>query len=274
MYVWLSIASLPRTSFYEWKLKLKNYVDKDHSVKMIIKKIFTESKGTYGSRRIKLQLAKINIIISRRKIVKLMKSLDLICEKFKNRIKKYNSYKGDVGKKFGNELNRGFDVNAPNKVWVTDVTEFKIKNSQTKVYLSAILDLYNREIVGYSLHIHPTISFTNKSLDRALKKAKTIDGLMIHSDQGAHYQHCSWTEKLKKLSIKQSMSRKGNCLDNAVIENFFSILKQEMYYGENFYSVEELMKKIRKYIKWYNEKRIKAKLNGMSPIEYRLQHSA
>ena len=110
-------------------------------------------------------------------------------------------------------------------------------------------------------------------LEKALEENKEIKDLTIHSDQGFHYQHSTWTNKLEKLKITQSMSRKGNCLDNSPMENFFGILKQEMYYGSEFKNYNELVVEIEKYIRWYNEDRIKTKLNGMSPVMYRL-HSA
>ncbi|MDU1707456.1 MAG: IS3 family transposase [Anaerococcus vaginalis] len=127
--------------------------------------------------------------------------------------------------------------------------------------------------MSYTISNHPTINLTNKMQDKALNKIKEIKELTIHSDQGFHYQHSSWTKKLEKMNIRQSMSRKGNCLDNSPMENFFGILKQEMYYGVEFKSYDELISEIKKYIKWYNEDRIKIKLNGMSPVMYRL-HSA
>ncbi|NLW43253.1 MAG: IS3 family transposase [Tissierellia bacterium] len=133
--------------------------------------------------------------------------------------------------------------------------------------------LYNKEIISYSLSIHPTINFTNKSLKTALNLLPKNHCLTIHSDQGFHYQHKSWIKELGKYKVNQSMSRRGNCLDNSPMENFFGILKQEMFYGVKFNSISELERTIKKYIYWYNNERIKEKLNGMSPVEYR-KHTA
>lgn len=202
-----------------------------------------------------------------------MRQERLLCSKFKTRSRKYSSYKGQVGKVAPNIVNRNFKANSPNKLWLTDVTEFRIKGSEQRLYLSPILDVYNSEIISYTISHHPTIKLTNRMLNKAIHKSKNIKDLVIHSDQGFHYQHSSWSNKLKKLNIKQSMSRKGNCLDNSPMENFFGLLKQEMYYGVEFKNYEELRKEIESYIKWYNEDRIKTKLNGMSPVDYRL-HSA
>ena len=202
-----------------------------------------------------------------------MRQEGLLCTKFKMRSRKYSSYKGQVGKVAPNLVNRNFKAKKPNKLWLTDVTEFRIKGNEKRLYLSPILDVYNSEIISYTLSHRPTIKLTNTMLEEATKRIEESDDLVIHSDQGFHYQHSSWSIRLRKLNITQSMSRKGNCLDNSPMENFFGILKQEMYYGVEFKNYEDLRKEIESYIKWYNEDRIKAKLNGMSPIDYRL-HSA
>ena len=199
-----------------------------------------------------------------------MKQEGLLCTKFRTRSRKYSSYKGQVGKVAPNVVNRNFKASKPNQLWLTDVTEFRIKGREDRLYLSPILDVYNSEIISYTLSQHPTLRLTNSMLDKAIKKLDTNDKLVIHSDQGFHYQHGSWTSKLKRMNITQSMSRKGNCLDNSPMENFFGILKQEMYYGVEFKNYDQLKKEIESYIKWYNEDRIKTKLNGMSPAEYRL----
>ncbi|MDU7331520.1 MAG: IS3 family transposase, partial [Finegoldia magna] len=224
-----------------------------------------------------------------KRVLRIMREESLLCTKFKTRSRKYSSYKGQIGKVAGNIVKRQFTATKPNQLWLTDVTEFRIKGQEEKLYLSPILDLYNSEIISYTLSNHPTTKLTNTMLEKAINKTKDISKLIIHSDQGFHYQHSTWTNKLEKLKITQSMSRKGNCLDNSPMENFFGILKQEMYYGvefksyygvefKSYYGVEfksydELVNEIEKYIKWYNEDRIKTKLNGMSPVMYRL-HSA
>lgn len=202
-----------------------------------------------------------------------MKELDLQCNKFNKRSRKYKSYRGHVGKVADNVLKRKFVATKPNQIWLTDVTELNLPGHKYKLYLSPIMDIFNGEIISYSMSFSPTISLTNKMLDKALKNLKNSEELIIHSDQGFHYQHRSWIKRLEEHKITQSMSRKGNCLDNSPMENFFGLLKQEMFYGEKFNSYEHLKKEIDGYIKWYNEERIKTKLNGMSPVQYRL-HSA
>lgn len=235
------------------------------------KRVFEESKGRYGYRRICLQLRKEGIIMNHKKVLIIMKENNLLCNKYGLRRKSYSSYNEQVGKIAKNNLNRDFHVEKANTIWVSDVTEFRIKNSEIKLYLSPIMYLYNREIISYSLSKSPTVEFTLKSLKDAIQSLPAKHNLMIHTDQGFHYQHRSWVHTLEKHGIKQSMSRKGNCLDNSPMENFFGLLKQEMFYCEDYKAIEELEVAIREYIDWYNNKRIKTKLNGLSPVEYRLQ---
>ena len=269
----MDIAKLPKSSYYEWKIKLEQLIDKDKQIKEEIKTIVEASKGRYGYRRVTLVLKNKGFKINHKRVLRIMREQSLLCSKFKTRSRKYSSYKGQIGKVADNIVNRQFRASKPNQLWLTDVTEFRIKGQEKKIYLSPILDIYNSEIISYTLSNHPTINLTNKMLEKALEENKDIKDLTIHSDQGFHYQHSSWTKKLEKMNIRQSMSRKGNCLDNSPMENFFGILKQEMYYGAEFKNYNELVVEIEKYIRWYNEDRIKTKLNGMSPVMYRL-HSA
>ena len=254
-------------------MKLEQPIDKDKEIRKEIITIIEASKGRYGYRRVTMVLKNKGLNVNHKKVLRIMREESLLGSKFKTRSRKYSSYKGQIGKVADNVVNRQFKANKPNQLWLTDVTEFRIKGQENKLYLSPILDLYNSEIISYTLSNHPTIKLTNEMLEKALEENKDIKDLIIHSDQGFHYQHSSWTKKLEKMNIKQSMSRKGNCLDNSPMENFFGILKQEMFYGEDFKSYDHLRNEIKKYIKWYNEDRIKTKLNGMSPVMYRL-HSA
>ena len=266
---------MPKSSYYEWKSKLENQIDKDKEVREEIKKIVKESEGRYGYRRVTLSLKNKGFNINHKKVLRIMREEKILCTKFKTRSRKYSSYKGQVGKVAPNVVDRDFTATKPNRIWLTDVTEFRIKGQEEKIYLSPILDAYNGEIISYTISRHPTLELTNTMLENALKKITEADKeeLIIHSDQGFHYQHSTWSCKLEENKIIQSMSRKGNCLDNSPMENFFGILKQEMYYGVEFKDYEELIKEIDKYIEWYNNDRIKTKLNGMSPVLFRL-HSA
>ena len=186
------------------------------------------------------------------------------------RLKKYKSYKGKQGKIAPNILERNFKATAPNQKWATDITEFNV--SGKKLYLSPIIDLFNQEIISYELTERPVFNQVVIMLKKAFKKIPNNTNLTLHSDQGWQYQMKQYQSLLKQKGITQSMSRKGNCLDNAIIENFFGILKSELFYIKKFRTIEELKSEIKKYIDYYNNDRIKSNLNKMSPIKYRTHY--
>ena len=193
----------------------------EKSVKEEITAIYHENKGRYGYRRITVQLRSRNIPLNHKTVQRLMKELGLICHV---RIKKYRSYKGEVCKIAPNLLNRDFHAEKPNQKWVTDVTEFSLLGK--KLYLSPILDLCSRDLVSYTISDRPVLSMVTDMLDKAFEKIPDGTNLILHSDQGWQYQHKQYQQMLLDKGIQQSMSRKGNCLDNAVMENFFRLLEQ------------------------------------------------
>lgn len=259
----LKLAGIPRSTYYYW-VKQLGQPDKDAELKTLIQEIYDEHKGRYGYRRIRDELHNRGHKINHKKVQRIMKDLGLKCMV---RMKKYRSYKGEEGKVALNILNRDFKAEKPNQKWVTDITEFKLFGE--KLYLSPMLDLFNGEIIAYTLGSRPTYSLVSDMLDQSFKRLTEVDELMIHSDQGWHYRMEKYQLKLKKNNITQSMSRKGNCYDNAVIENFFGILKSEFLYYTEFDSIEHFKQELKEYIEYYNHKRIKAKLKGMSPVQYR-----
>ena len=190
-----------------------------------------------------------------------MKALGLIC---RARMKKYRSYKGNVGKIAPNLLNRDFHADKPNQKWVTDVTEFSL--FWEKLYLSPILDLHSSDLVSYTISDRPVLRMVMTMLDKAFAKIPDGTDLILHSDQGWQYQRM-----LQEKGIRQSMSRKGNCLDNAVIENFFGILKSELLYLQEFQSMEHFKQELIEYLDYYTNRRIKAKLKGFPPAIHRQQ---
>ena len=220
----LEITSVPRSTFYYNNSKL-NKPGKYKEVKKVIKGIFEHNKGRYGYRRITIELRKQGYIINHKTVSKLMKECGLKC---KIRAKKYNSYKGGTSHILENKLKRDFKAVSPNKKWVTDVTEFNVRGE--KVYLSPILDLFNNEIVSYNISRRANFMQITDMLDKAFKKLPETPDLILHSDQGWQYRLEKYQVILKEKGITQSMSGKGNCYDNAVIENFFGILKSEMFY--------------------------------------------
>lgn len=215
---------------------------------MKLKRLSLIQQCSYGYRRVTYALRKKEKVINHKKVLRLMINDGILCKKLHRKSRSYYSFKGEVGKIADNILNRNFHINKPNEVLVSDVTEFKIHDSNMKLYLSPIMDLYNSEIISYSLSPSPTVDFTNRSLKKALKRLSINHKLMIHTDQGFHYQHRSWVKTLKKHKITKIMSRRKNCLNNSSMENFFGLLKQEMYYGIKYTSATELNEAIKKYI--------------------------
>lgn len=260
----LEIVDIPEAT-YHYNVKQLQKEDPDKDWKEIITELFHKHGGKYGYRRIYLELRAQGYVINHQRI---MNEMGLKCEKF-TRKSRYKSYKGKVGKVAQNLLNRRFDTHIRLQKLVTDVTEFKCTRDQ-KLYLSPFMDLYNGEIISFGISNSPTLDFVLEPLNEALGiiKDEAEYRSTIHSDQGWHYQHNTWVKTLKKNKIFQSMSRKATCADNAAMENFFGILKQEMYYGEELVHYEELKRKIEEYVNYYNNKRIKAKLAGLSPIQY------
>lgn len=235
-------------------------------LKQQIQTIYHQHKGWYGYRRITAAIRNTGCLFNHKTIQRLMRQLGL---KSCVRIKKYRSYRGNVGFKADNLLQRKFYASSPNCKWVTDITEFKV--GEKKLYLSPILDLYNSEIVSYTIDSKATLDMVQQMLTKAVDKLKPDEAPMIHSDQGWQYQMHDFQQQLKQKELKQSMSRKGNCLDNAVIENFFGMLKSECFYTQKFESVAELEKTLHEYMYYYNHERIKLKLKGLSPVQYRMQ---
>ena len=261
----LEIAQLPRATFY-YHLKRLNRPDKYEAVKAEITVIYHENKGRYGYRRITTELHKRNFSLNHKTVQRLMKELGLVC---RVRMKKYRSYKGEVGKIAPNLLNRNFHADKPNQKWVTDVTEFSLFGE--KLYLSPILDLHSSDLVSYTISSRPVLSMVTTMLEKAFEKIPDGTGLILHSDQGWQYQHKQYQQILREKGIRQSMSRKGNCLDNAVMENFFGLLKSELLYLQEFESMEHFKQELIEYLEYYNNYRIKAKLKGLPPALHRLQ---
>ena len=196
-----------------------------------------------------------------------MQALGLICKV--RRRKRYNSYRADQGAVAPNVLNREFEADAPNRKWVTDVTEFSV--GDRKLYFSPVMDLFDRQIISYSLGSSPNLALTNDSLREALTSLQPGQQPLVHSDQGFQYRHASWRTLIEGAGAVQSMSRKGNCYDNAVMENFFGHLKEELFHHVRFLSTEALAPALHEYITWYNNERISTKLKGLSPVQYRAQ---
>lgn len=261
----MELANLPRATYY-YHTKRRSAPDKYADLVAEIVAIYTENKGRVGYRRITLELKQRGYAINHKTVQRLMHQQGIVCCV---RMKKYKSYRGKVGKIATNLLARNFEADGPNQKWVTDVTEFSLFGQ--KLYLSPILDLYSRDIVSYTIYDRPVLAMVTKMLDKAVAKIPPDTKLTLHSDQGWHYQHQQYRQLLQSKGIQQSMSRKGNCLDNAVIENFFGLLKSELLYLQKFDSMEHFKAELIDYLEYYNNRRIKAKLKGLPPALHRQQ---
>lgn len=263
----LKFTGIPRSTFY-YHLNRFNQSDKYNEEQEVIKQIYHENKGTYGYRRITMEMHNRGYKTNHKTVLKLMHRSGITCQ---IRRHKYRSYKGEVGKVASNLLKRDFFAKKPNQKWVTDITQFSLLGE--KVYLSPILDLYNGEIISYNISMSPNFTQVNDMLDKAFDKIPDNTNLILHSDQGWQYQMKHYQWRLERKGIIQSMSRKGNCLDNSVMENFFGLLKTEMFYDHKFNSISQFTEELEKYIDYYNNKRIKCKLKGMSPVQFRTHSS-
>ncbi|VNY66342.1 IS3-Spn1, transposase [Streptococcus pneumoniae] len=263
----LKAIKLARSTYY-YHLKQLDKPDKDQELKAEIQSIFIEHKGNYAYRRIYLELRNRGYLVNHKRVQGLMKVLNLQAKMRQKR--KYSSHKGDVGKKAENLIQGQFEGSKAMEKCYTDVTEFAIPASTQKLYLSPVLDGFNSEIIAYNLSTSPNLEQVKSMLEQAFTE-KHYENTILHSDQGWQYRHDSYHRFLESKGVQASMSRKGNSPDNGMMESFFGILKSEMFYGyeKSFQSLKQLEQAIVDYIDYYNNKRIKIKLKGLSPVQYR-----
>lgn len=230
-----------------------------------IREIFFRHNCAYGVRRVCLELRAHGRNTNHKAVQRLMHEMGLSgCR----RRRKYNSYKGCIGTVADNIIDRDFTTNRPLQKCATDVTQFAVDDR--KLYLSPVLDMFNGEILHYSISTSPNMAMVEEMLSGLYLKAPEVKGMILHSDQGWQYQQPLYRKSLEEHGIIQSMSRKGNCLDNAMMENFFGLLKNELFYRKKYTSIEELSEDLNKYISYYNNERIKLRLK-MSPVRFRIQ---
>lgn len=233
----------------------------------VIQEIFTQNKGKYGVRRIHKELVNRGYNVNHKRVQRIMHENNLFGKRPKE---KYHSYKGETGKIADNIIARDFTTTAPLQKWTTDISQFNF--TWGKCYLSPILDMNTNEIISYDLSNKPNIEQIKRMLDKAFTKFPDLSGLIFHSDQGWQYQHEYYRKRLSKNGIIQSMSRKGNCYDNSIMESFFGRMKNEMYYGceKDYQSFEVFNKAVEEYIYYYNNERIQKKTKWMPPAKYRI----
>jgi putative transposase len=264
----LRLAGLPRSTFY-YQQKALQSEDRDIELKDRIRAIFKRHKGRYGYRRVDAELRQQGVVANHKKVQKLMVSMQL---KSLVRPKRYRAFSGATSETAPNRLEREFSAERPNEKWVTDVTEFKVGNQ--KLYLSPVMDLYNREIVSYEIAEHPLPKMIESMLTKAFDRLEPDERPLLHSDQGWQYRMPAFRQRLQRSGLLQSMSRKANCLDNAAMESFFATLKCELFYLNKYESIQELEAALHEYIDYYNVDRIKLGLQGMSPVAFRLRDAA
>lgn len=262
----LTVAGLARSTFFYHQAR-QDAPDPWAAMKVAITTVFHANKARYGYRRVHRELVKTGWQATKKTVLRLMRQLGLASASRRKR--RYVSYQGEVGQIAENILDRQFTAKTPGEKWATDVTEFRVGND--KLYLSPVMDLFNREIIAYSMSRSPNLQLTNSSLRGAIKTLRPGQHPLVHSDQGFQYQHASWRALLADAGATQSMSRRGNCFDNAVIENFFGHLKEECFHHVRYLTIEALETALHDYIRWFNNHRISERLEGLSPVQYRTQ---
>lgn len=263
--VLLEVAGLARSTFFYHQARLGR-PDPHAELKIAIITAFETSRRR-GHRVVHHALRQAGWQVAKKTVLTLMRELGLVC--LIRRRRRFVSYQGEVGTITDNVLDRQFTATAPNEKWVTDVTEFRV--TDRKVYFSAVMDLFDRQIISYAVSTSPNLELTNSSLRDALATLDAGQAPLVHSDQGFQYQHRSWRRLLAKAGATQSMSRKANCHDNAVMESFFGHLKEEMFHHTRYLSVEAFTTALDDYIAWFNTSRGHTHCEGLSPVQYRAQ---
>ncbi|WP_236594268.1 IS3 family transposase [Saccharothrix sp. 6-C] len=264
--VLLEAAGLARSTFFHHQARQAR-PDPHADLKTAITQVFDRARGRYGHRRVHAVLTGQGRRVAKKTVLKLMNTLGLVCKVRRRR--RYRSWRGQVGTIAPNTLDRRFTASAPDTKWVTDVTEFRI--GDRKVYLSPVIDLFDRSVIAYTHGPASTLELTNSSLRGAIATLPAGATPLVHSDQGFQYQHASWRTLLLDAGLTQSMSRRANCLDNSIAENFFGHVKEELFNHDRFDTVEEFTTALDDYLDWYNTTRVSTTLKGLSPVEYRAQ---
>jgi transposase InsO family protein len=260
------VIQVSRSGYYEW---LNNSgstrARQDNKLVLMMKLIFEEGRGNYGSRTIKKKLERKGEFTSRRRIIRLMRQENMIC-KIKRKYKTTTDSKHNLPIA-ANLLNRQFNVDQPNRYYVGDITY--IATNEGWLYLATVIDLYSRKIVGWSMADNMKADLVNNALLMAIWQRKPAKGLVWHTDRGSQYASHSHCKIIHQHGIIQSMSRKGNCWDNAVAESFFHTLKNELIYQCKFKTREEAKNVIFEYIEvFYNRIRAHSTNGYLSPVEY------
>jgi transposase InsO family protein len=255
-----------RSGYYAHKNSpLTSHQNEDERLSVLIIKSFNDSRQTYGTQRIQEDLREQGERVSRRRIARLMKKAGLVCKTIKKFKATTNSNHNE--RISPNLLNRNFKIDAPNKVWVGDITY--IWTDMGWLYLATVIDLFSRKVVGWSMADHMRTSLVNDAMQMAIWQRKPPEGLIWHTDRGSQYASKEHRALLKTHKIQQSMSRKGDCWDNAVAESFFHTLKTELVFHERYKTREQAHASVFEYIEvFYNRKRRHSASGMMSPANF------
>jgi len=262
----LAAMGLSKSTYYYEIGRIDKVQERNAAISSEIAAIFHKHKGRYGVRRVYRELLNRGFPVNHKRVQRIMNQLGLVGKRPKE---KYHSYKGEVGKIADNIINRDFNTEKPLEKWTTDISQFNL--SWGKCYFSPILDMNTNEIISYTLSLSPNMEQIKDMLRKAFERFPSVQGLIMHSDQGWQYQHAIYRNELQRHGIIQSMSRKGNCYDNCIMEAFFGRLKNEMFYGfeKDYTSFESFAFAIDEYIDYYNNTRIQLKTKWMPPSKFR-----
>lgn len=260
---------LSRSTYYD-RLKRNHKSDKYAKIKQFIRKEYIKEGARYGYRRIHSKAGGAVFSYSEETIRKIMTSIGLKVTLFSKYTDNYSSYKGTIGKIAPNLLKQQFNATVPLTVLHTDITQVAIYNGK-RGYISVIIDEASKEVLAAVGSYSPNKKIIEETLDEVQKHIIMGSHPILHSDQGWQYQIPSYQERLKKMGIVQSMSRKGNCHDNAPVESFFSLLKRECLNQYKIKNITELRGILKSYIQWFNNERISMKIKCLSPVRYRNQ---
>ncbi|AGB70309.1 MULTISPECIES: IS3 family transposase [Rhizobium] len=258
---------IARSSYFYHRARA-NLEDKYVTIRRSLAEIFESNHRCYGYRRLQASLARQSVTISEKVVQRLMKQECLVAARPRRR--RFGSYLGEISPAPENLINRDFHAKTPNEKWLTDITEFQIPAG--KVYLSPIIDCFDGMVISWSIGTQPDAGLVNTMLDAAIDTVTDAEGgTIVHSDRGAHYRWPGWLTRISDAKLVRSMSRKGCSQDNAACEGFFGRLKTELFYPRDWKSItiEQFVREVDAYIRWYNEKRIKLSLGSRSPVEYR-----
>lgn len=259
------VLKVSRSAFYEWLHQVPSKREQeDLLLKEKIKETFSKSRSTYGHRRVKKELKKQGISSSNNRIRRLMKELNLVPIQTRK-------YKATTNSKHSlpvapNLLNKDFKADAPCRKWVGDISY--LSTEEGWLYLATIIDLFSRKVVGWVLGDRMTKQLVIDAMNQALQHERPSKGLIFHSDRGSQYASYDYQDLLRSYGIRQSMSAKGDCYDNACAESFFATLKKECIYRKRFKTRSQAKLVAIDHIIWYNSQRMHSYLDDMSPLEF------